>query len=71
MEKLNRDELFTLCIHLDLSSLFNFSLSNKYIYKHVCLRNEIWIYHLKKDFPSFKILKVLEKFIEYYILWRI
>ncbi len=65
MEKLNKDELFTLSIHLDLSSLFNFSLSNKYIYKNVS-RDQIWIYRLNTDFPDFKKLEVDKSFREIY-----
>ena len=31
MEKLNKDELFTLTLHLDLPSLLSFCSSNKYV----------------------------------------
>lgn len=33
MEKLNKDELFTLALHLDLPSLLNFCQGNKNIHK--------------------------------------
>ncbi len=61
MQNLNKDELFTLALHLDLPSLLSFCSSNKNVYKNLCLRNEIWIYKLKKDFPQFKNLNVINK----------
>ncbi len=54
MEKLNKDELFALALHLDLPSLVNFCSSNKFIEKNLCLKDEIWIYKLRKDFPDFQ-----------------
>ena len=58
MEKLNRDELFSLAIHLDVSSLLNFCLTNKYFSEKICTRDEIWNYRLMKDFPGYKMLNL-------------
>ena len=41
MERLNKDELFTLALNLDLASLLRFCSSNKYINKNLCKRNDI------------------------------
>ena len=66
MQKLNKDELFTLAMQLDLQSLLSFCLCSKYIQKNLYLRDEIWIYKLKKDFPDYKKLKVEKSFKEIY-----
>ena len=66
MEKLNKDELFTLALHLDLPSLLSFCSSNKNIERNVCQRDDIWIYKLKKDFPDYKNLKVEKSFKDLY-----
>ncbi len=57
MEKLNKDELFTLALHLDLPNLLNLCQSNRNINNILCLRNEIWIY---KDFPDFRKLNIYD-----------
>ena len=54
MEKLNKDELFTLALHLDLPNLLNLCQSNNLIRNNLCARDEIWIYKLRQDFPDFK-----------------
>ena len=41
MEKLNKDELFTVALYLDLSDLLSFCSTSKYIQKNLCLRDEI------------------------------
>ena len=66
MEKLNKDELFTLAIYLDLRSLLNFCQGNKYFHNSVYKRDEIWIYRLNKDFPDFQKLGVGKSFNETY-----
>ena len=66
MEKLNKDELFTLALHLDLPSLLSFCSSNKNIERNICRRDDIWIYKLKKDFPDYKNLKVEKSFKDLY-----
>ena len=58
MEKLNKDELFSIAINLELKDLLNFCLVDKNIRKQIFQRNEIWMYKLIKDFPDFKRLKV-------------
>ncbi len=68
MEKLNKDELFSLALHLDLPTLLNLCSSNKYIQNSVCKRNEIWMYKLNKDFPDFKKIKIDKSFKELYQL---
>ena len=66
MEKLNKDELFTLALRLDLPDLLNFCSVNKYIDKSICKRDDIWIYKLRKDFPDYKNLKVEKSFKDLY-----
>ena len=68
MEKLNKDELFTLALHLDLPDILNLCQGNKYIQNSICKRDEIWIYKLNKDFPNFKKLGVKKSFKELYQL---
>ncbi len=68
MEKLNKDELFTLALHLDLPSLLNFCSSSRNINNILCLKNEIWIYKLNKDFPDFRKLNVKKSFKDLYQL---
>jgi Leucine-rich repeat (LRR) protein len=64
MEKLNRDELFSLAIHLDLPSLLKLCLANKRFSEKICTRNEIWNYRLLKDFPDYKSLNLENKISE-------
>ena len=58
MEKLNRDELFSLAIHLDTPSLLKFCQTNKYFSEKICARDEIWNHRLITDFPDYKLLNV-------------
>ena len=39
MDKLNKDELFTLALHLDLPNLLNLCQSNNFISKNLCLKD--------------------------------
>ena len=52
METLNKDELFSLSIYLNLRDLLNFCCTNKYI-RDTLYRNFVWNYRLKKEFPEF------------------
>lgn len=53
MEKLNKDELFSLAIHLDVPALLKFCQTNK-TFQKICTRDELWNYRLKADFPDYK-----------------
>ena len=61
MEKLNRDELFSLAMHLDAPSLLKFCRTNKHFSQKICARDEIWNYRLFSDFPDYKLLPVKNK----------
>ena len=54
MEKLGKDELFTLAINLDLPNLLKFCAINKKINEKICMRDEIWNYKLETEFPDYK-----------------
>ena len=58
MEKLNRDELFSLAINLDLPSLLKFCRTNKHFLEQICARDEIWNYRLMKEFPDYRLLNL-------------
>ena len=52
MDILNKDELFTLSLHLDLADFLNFCKTSR---KHEKLNNEVvWRAKIRKDFPNFK-----------------
>ena len=59
MEKLTKDELFSLAINLDLPDILKLCSSNKKIDQRLCLRDNIWINKLK-EFPDYQ--KHLEDF---------
>ena len=54
MHTLNKDELFSIAIHLSLPDLLNFCSTNKYIRNKVYLRDAIWDYKLRTEFPKDK-----------------
>ena len=63
MDKLTKDELFSIAIFLDLSNLSNFCNSDERIDKLVCKKNDIW-FHKLKEFPNsrdFKFNKSLQE----------
>ena len=52
MDILNKDELFTLSLHLDLVDFINFCKTSR---KHEKLNNEVvWRGKIRKDFPNFQ-----------------
>ena len=53
MEILNKDELFTLALHLDLADLLNFCKTSKR-YGKFCHNNIVWRGKIRHDFPNFK-----------------
>lgn len=61
MELLNKDEFFSLAIHLDLPDLLRLCSSNKIIQQKLCGKDEIWLYKLEKDFPNYRILNIENK----------
>ena len=62
MHTLNKNELFSIAIHLGIGDLLNFCSTNKYIRNKVYLRNEIWDYKLRTEFPEDKkLFKTLNK----------
>ena len=58
MDKLNRDELFTLALHLDLPSLLTFCKINKKINHDICENGFFWLNKLKRDYPFVDISSV-------------
>ena len=66
MEKLNKDEIFSIALHLDLPDLLNFSCVNKRINKSI--RDELWLYKLESEFVDFRNLNLDKTFKEIYIL---
>ena len=53
MERLNKDELFTLSLYLDLADLLNFCKTSKKNEK-LCNNDVVWRGKIRKDFPNFK-----------------
>ena len=53
MDKLNKDELFSIAIELNLPELLNFCSSSKRINNFICRRNDVWNYKLKRDFNRY------------------
>ena len=68
MEKLNKDELFTIAVELNLPSLLKFCSINKRIYEKIHNNDDIWNYKLNKLFPDYKSLKLEMKPSEIYRL---
>ena len=64
MEKLNKDEIFSIAIHLDLPDILNFSCVSKYINESI--RCELWLYKLETRFADFRNLKLEKSFKEIY-----
>ena len=53
MDKLTKDELFSIAILLDLPDLLNFCKSDERIDKLVCKKNDIW-FHKLKEFSNWR-----------------
>ncbi len=53
MNNLNRDELISLAVELDLPSLLNFCKMNKRTNDKICNNEIFWKTKLNKDFPNF------------------
>ena len=53
MEILNKDELFTLALHLELADLLNFCKTSQR-YKKLCHNDIVWRGKIRKEFPNFK-----------------
>ena len=51
MERLSKDDLFTIAINLEVGDLLNFCESSDRINKLICEKDNIWLYHIKKRFP--------------------
>jgi len=69
MEKLSKDDLFSIALQLDLPELLNFCRSSKRINDLLCKRKEIWAAKLKQEFPkTFEELskRGLDKWRQYY-----
>ena len=58
MDRLNKDELFTLGLHLDLPDLITFCKLNK---KFASVCPNVWRAKIAKDFPEFKYETLTEK----------
>ncbi len=55
MERLNKDEISSIGLSLDVKSLLNFSLTNKHINRII---EKIWICKLNKEFEDFPTLNI-------------
>ena len=53
MDNLTKDELFSIAIRLDLSDLVAFCNTSKKINNLIFLRNDVWLYKLKTEFPEY------------------
>lgn len=54
MNLLTKNELFSICVQLDLKSFLDFSQTEKRIKQLVYDRDEIWTYLLNKEFPDWR-----------------
>ena len=61
MQRLTKDELFSLAIHLDLADILRLCSTSKYVERNLCLRDSIWNYKLQNEFPDYKNLNVENK----------
>lgn len=61
MDKLNRDELFSIAVILDLPDLLALCSSYERIDNLICKRNDIWLTKLNNEFPGWKSLGVSPK----------
>lgn len=50
MEKLNKDEIVTIALLLDLLDILKFCQTSKKIDRYVCKNDDFWTSRLKKDF---------------------
>lgn len=73
MDKLNKDELFTLSLHLDLPELFALCHGYRKFNEKICKDASMWRRKIEKDFPEFKFEELREElkdfsFKELYVL---
>lgn len=54
MDKLNKDEMFTLSLHLDLPELYNLCKSYRKFNEKICKDQTVWQRKIARDFPEFK-----------------
>ncbi len=54
MEKLNKDELFALSLHLELPELYSLCKSYRRFNEKICKDLTMWRRKIEKDFPEFK-----------------
>lgn len=53
MDKLSRDELYSIGLRLDLPELLNFCESYKKVNELFCKKSSIWKIKIEKDFPRY------------------
>ena len=68
MERLNKDELFSIAIQLDFKSLINLCMINKRIYQKIYENDSIWFAKLHHDFPNYEELELEINIVEIYKL---
>ena len=54
MEKLTRDELFSLALYLDLPNLLKFCQTSKTIDRNVCKNDNFWIHKIVNEYPQYQ-----------------
>lgn len=55
MNKLHKDELFSIALHLKLPELLKFCSTSKTIMNLICNKNDIWNMKLSKEFPNYNV----------------
>jgi hypothetical protein len=60
--KLSKDALFSIGILLDMEELLNFCNSNDDINNLLCLKDDIWLYKIKENFPKVPDMEILKKY---------
>lgn len=58
MDRLGKDELFSLAIHLDLADILRLCSTSSRIEEKLCLKDDIWLYKLNREFPDYRSLKL-------------
>ena len=52
MDKLSKDELYSIATKMQLHDIIRFCETNKVINEKICGRNDIWYFLLKRDFSN-------------------
>ena len=52
MDRLSKDELYVLSLHLDLPDLLELCRSSPTFYRKICRDPTVWLRRIKRDFPE-------------------